>query len=120
MKGIVTLHELPHEWQAEAARLRGRYGLEEMAKLCEALAGELSEALRDRAEEELTLDQAVAESGYSKRRLRQLVAEGSVPNAGRKGAPRIRRADLPRKARKTGTNGFDAAAHARDILGGAR
>ena len=116
----MTLHELAHEWQAEAARLRTRYGLEEMAKLCEAHAGELSEALRDAAEEALTLGQASAESGYSKRRLRELVAEGSVANAGRKGAPRIRRADLPRKSSKTGAHSFDVAAHAADIMGGAQ
>ena len=67
-------------------------------------------------QEILTLQEAAAESGYSKRRLREFVHEGSVPNVGRKGAPRIRRGDLPRKA-KAPSNGFDAGAEASSILG---
>lgn len=49
-------------------------------------------------DELLTLAVAAAESGYSVDHLQRLVAEGEIPNAGQKGKPRIRRADLPRKA----------------------
>ena len=55
--------------------------------------------------------QASAESGYSESRLRHLVAAGELQNAGKKGAPRIRRSDLPKKA--AGVNVFDATAAAR-------
>jgi hypothetical protein len=37
-------------------------------------------------------------SGYSADYLGRMLRSGSIPNAGRPHAPRIRRADLPRKA----------------------
>ena len=70
-------------------------------------------------DEELTLADSAIASGYSKRRLSELIADGTIPNVGRKGAPRIRRADLPRKA-KAPSNGFDAGAEASSILGARR
>ena len=109
---------LADQWEADAKKLR-EYGQESAANVAELHAHQLREALRAAGDEALTLAESAAESGYSKRRLRELVAQGSVPNAGRKGAPRIRRADLPRKAKST-ANGFDAGAEARAIIGAAR
>ena len=109
---------LADKWEADATKLR-EYGQESAARVAELHAHQLREALRAAADESLTLAEAAAESGYSKRRLRELVSEGSVPNAGRKGAPRIRRGDLPRKAKAT-ANGFDAGAEARSIMGAGR
>ena len=106
---------LADQWEADAEKLR-EYGQESAAKVAELHAHQLREALRAASDESLTLAEAAVESGYSKRRLSELVSEGSVPNAGRKGAPRIRRGDLPRKARAT-SNGFDADAEARTIMG---
>ncbi len=72
--------------------------------------------MRDGQDELLTLAQAASESGYSERRLREMIDEDSLPNAGRKGAPRIRRADLPRKpGAKAGD--FDATAEAARLVG---
>jgi len=79
-------------------------------------AQELEASLRDELGELLTLDQAVSESGYSLDHLRHLVADGTIPNAGRKGAPRIRRADLPRRARKAAEGGYDPSADAIALL----
>ena len=45
-----------------------------------------------------SVEQAVAESGYSYSTLQQKVAAGAIPNVGDKGRPRVRRRDLPRKA----------------------
>ncbi|MDE2782551.1 MAG: hypothetical protein OXK77_06320, partial [Gemmatimonadota bacterium] len=42
--------------------------------------------------------EAARESGYSADHLGRLVRDGRIPNAGRPGAPRIARTDLPRKA----------------------
>ena len=111
----MTLRDLAHEWKAEAERLRSRYGLEEMARLCEAHLAELLETVTESEDQALTLDDAARESGYSKRRLRELVSAGEVPNAGEKGRPRIRRADLPRRVSRT--DRFDAAAHAAEVIG---
>jgi hypothetical protein len=62
----------------------------------------------------LNLEAASRESGLSVNRLRHKVSDGEIPNAGRKGAPLIRRRDLPRKRRGGGT-AFDAEAIADDI-----
>ena len=105
---------LADQWEADAEKLR-EYDQESAAKVAELHASQLREALRAAGDESLTLAEAAAESGYSKRRLREFVHQGSVPNAGRKGAPRIRRGDLPRKA-KAASNGFDAGAEARAIM----
>ena len=78
---------------------------------------ELEEAVRQAEDETLTLDQASVESGYSKRRLRELVASGEICNAGKKGAPRIRRVDLPRKSASNGLGGYDVAADADRLAG---
>ena len=45
----------------------------------------------------MTLAQAAVASGYSADHLGREVREGRIPNAGRPHAPRIRRANLPRK-----------------------
>lgn len=59
-------------------------------------------ALRAVEEEELTVREACARSGYSERTLREMVAAGKLENVGRKGAPRFRRGDLPSKPRGKG------------------
>ena len=109
--------DLPAFWRSRADEIE-RYA-PPVAEAFRVAAGELMAALHEAANTELTLDEAAAESGYSKRTLRQFVSGGSIPNAGRKGAPRIRRGDLPRKA-NVACNGFDAGAEARSILGARR
>jgi hypothetical protein len=72
-----------------------------------------------RAEQDavLTLAQASAESGYRVDSLRHKLADGTLPNAGRKGSPRIRRADLPRKATApvVALGGYDPDADALEL-----
>lgn len=104
--------ELPSGWRTRAVELEPYSA--SAAEAFRTAAVELDEALREAADAELTLDEAASESGYSKRRLREMVAAGGLPNAGRKGAPRIRRGDLPRKPRSN--DGFDAAAEARRLV----
>lgn len=88
---------LAEAWRQEGERLRERYEALGLAKLCDTHAAELEEAIGRRLDEELTLTQAAAESGYSKPHLRRLIRDREIPNAGRKGRPRIRRGDLPLK-----------------------
>ena len=110
----------PHlsaEWRARADALQP-FAPAAAAAFRQA-AAELEEALRDAANEALPLADAARESGYSERRLRELMASGDLPNAGKKGRPRIRRADLPRKhrrARAAAGAGYDAADDARAVL----
>lgn len=83
-------------------------------------ADELEDALAEAADEELTLQEAKALGGYAPRSLRQMIADGKLKNVGRKGAPRIRRADVPRKAGGKGSaqSGWAAEDHVAEIVGG--
>ncbi len=56
-----------------------------------------STRLKDDQDETLTLVEAALESSYSTEHLRKMVASGTIPNAGGKGRPRIRRGDVPFK-----------------------
>lgn len=112
-----AVERLAETWREDAGRLR-TYGDARGAELMETLAGQLKAALEEARAEVLTLAQAAQESGYSERRLRELVAEGKVLNVGEKGRPRFRRGDLPLKpGREAQDAGYDAAADARAILG---
>lgn len=97
-----SFFQLADAWREEAERLRQRYGARRLAHLSEVHARELEQLAKAGLDEELTLAEAADLSGYSKSHLRHLVSEGEIPNAGRKGRPRIRRADLPRKDRRAG------------------
>lgn len=68
--------------------------------------GEYFKALKAMADEELTLQESVEESGYSYSTLQRKVASGEIPNAGTKGAPRIKRKHLPRKAGEHGRRSY--------------
>lgn len=112
---MTSLLELAERWKADAMFLR-EHGAGEAAATAERHARELEEAIQAAEDEALTLSEAATESGYSKRRLRELVADETIPNAGRRHAPRIRRGDLPRKA-GLGDDGFDPLAEAQELLG---
>jgi hypothetical protein len=83
-------------------------------------ADELQRALRAAEADILTVPEAARESGYSADRLKELIREGKIPNAGRKHAPRIRRGDLPRKPRaqpvESSTGGASLACIERDFI----
>ena len=110
----MALSELANRWRTEA-ELLARYGDDRGAHACRMHADELERAVREAEAEELTLAQAAAESGYSPDRLRHMVSGGVIPNAGEKGAPRIRRGDLPKKRART-PDSFDAHDVARRIM----
>ena len=112
-----ALLKLVSRWREEADLLRG-YGAEEAAAAAEKHAREVVEAVKQAEDEELTLAESEIASGYSKRRLSELIADGTIPNVGAKGRPRLRRGDLPirRKAKKA--DSFDASTEAQSILGG--
>jgi hypothetical protein len=112
----MTPANLAAAWRDRAEQLRRWAGAEGAAVAWEAAAAELDAAVREAAETPLTLAEGAAESGYSERRLRELVADGAIPNAGRKHAPRIRRADLPRRPNRAAPTDYDAAADAARLL----
>ena len=84
--------------RAERDRL-GRIGaLVDPGLLIADILAEVEALLTAEEDETLSLTRAARESGYSAGHLGRLVRDGTIPNAGRRHAPRIRRADLPRKA----------------------
>ena len=95
--GRASVKGLPASWRKQAKALR-RYGSEPPAVALERCATELEATLVERDETTLSLVEAARESGYSADHLGRLVRDGKIPNAGRPGAPRIARVDLPRKA----------------------
>jgi hypothetical protein len=68
------------------------------AKLLDSVLADLDAVFASEATETLTLREAARESGYSEDHLARLVRSGVIPNAGRPRAPRVQRADVPRKA----------------------
>jgi hypothetical protein len=91
-----SIGDLPAEWRERADYLR-EYGDTNSAKLWELAAVELERAWTTFGEDTLSLADAARECGYTPGHLGALVKRGLIPNAGRTGAPRIRRCDLPVK-----------------------
>lgn len=92
-----AMEALAGQWREQAASLR-RYGASQCADALTQAAAELNGALAEHDAQMLTLPQAAEASGYSTDHLGRLIREGKLHNAGREHAPRIRLADLPRKA----------------------
>lgn len=111
----MTVDGLPAAWRARAEELE-RFA-PAAAEAFRAAADELEGALRERAGERLTLSEAAEVSGYSKRRLRELVGEGKLANVGAKGRPRFLRGDLPRKAGAAPATDYDLEADAEELVG---
>lgn len=98
------LVELADRWRDEAEMLRS-YAAEPLATACEKHADELEAALGVVRLEAVTLDEAHEIGGYSYSHLQHLVADGTIPNVGSGGKPRIRRQDVPVKPGHGAGNG---------------
>ena len=92
------------EKRRSAADLLRRYGDEQGAIVCELHAGDLEAAWREWELEELTLDKAAQESGYTRSALEKMIQRGGLKNAGEPGRPRVRRRDCPKRAAKSDGN----------------
>jgi hypothetical protein len=85
---------LPAHWRERAAELE-RFAPAASQAFRDA-ADQLDEALEG-AEGSVTLREASRCGGYSIDALQRMVAAGRIENAGRKGRPRIRVRDVPKK-----------------------
>lgn len=81
--------------RAKAAELRDDFGDDARARTLEWAACQIEDAIRDSEDALLTLAEAALRSGYSPDHIARLIREGKIPNAGRRGAPRVRAGDLP-------------------------
>ena len=109
------------EIRTKAAELRDSFGDDARARSLEWAASLMESAVREHADERLTLAQAALRSGYSAEHLARLVREGRLANAGRRGSPRIRAGDLPvrppRGIAAARPRAYDPVADARAIAG---
>ena len=96
---------LVERWRREAEGLR-RWAAEAQAQTLEECARQLAAALDAERYEALTLDEAAKESNYSYSAIQKMVAQGELENVGKKGSPRVRRGDLPRKAQSPPSSGL--------------
>ncbi len=94
MKGLAALAA---RWREKDAPFLREHGDEQGAVISLLHAVQLEEALHEHESELLSIAEASEESGYSQSYLYHAVRDGTLPNAGRRGAPRIRRADLPKR-----------------------
>ncbi len=94
----LLISRLTSRWRAEADVLHRR-GADEQAFVLKSCAVELEHEGRLFSIEALTLEQAAESSGFSYSALQKMVRDGTIPNVGKKGAPRVRRGDLPKKPR---------------------
>ena len=74
---------------------------ESVAIAYEKCANRIEQAFNEEDNVLLNLQQASEESGYSADHIGRLIREKKLPNAGRQGAPRIARRDLPIKLNST-------------------
>ena len=90
------------------------------AKVIVEFLADLATEDREEADQLLTLTRAAQLSGYSAEHLARCIRTGKILNAGGKNRPRIRRADLPKKPKKSLELGAEKAynvdADARSIL----
>ena len=98
------LEALPGQWREEADLLRRR-GAAPLAICMESMAVDLESRIRQWLEQDLSIQEAAEESGYSEDHLRRLVRNEVLPDnrpPGSEGEIRIRRCDLPRKPKRNG------------------
>lgn len=92
-----TVHNLLSRWELHANTLRS-FGASGQAEAVQRCMMELQDALKAQDDELLSLQQAAQICGYTADHLGRLVRQGLLQNLGRRRAPRVRQADLPRKA----------------------
>lgn len=101
-----TLTDLAKAFRREAIVLRA-WGAAGQAAAAEYAASRVDTAFRLWESELLSVSDAALESGYSETHLRRMVTESRIENQGSRGAPRIRRADLPKKPTPRRTDEVD-------------
>ncbi len=106
--------ELAPAWRARAEQLRPYAAA--AARAFEEAASELETALAAAENDALNLTEASRESGYSADYLGRLIRAGKIPNVGREHAPRIRRANLPKKASASASGGASFGVISRDAM----
>lgn len=93
----MTPTEFLVKWTTEADAMQRRGVMVNGAGLLAEVLADFKTVQATQTEAVLSLPEAASRSGYSVEHLGRLIRESRLPNAGRRGAPRIRVTDLPRK-----------------------
>ena len=115
----MTLADLRRLWEQRRTDGERLGALVPLALVATEVLSSLRE-LQTADDDVLSIGEAALLSGYSPDHLRKEIAAERIPNAGRKGKPAIRRADVPRKPGHTvtlpsGTNGDQLSARRRIV-----
>lgn len=97
--------ELLRSWGADSAASAARH----TAELLET-------AWKDWLEQELTIDQAAAETGLQPETVRKKIARGEWPNAGQKYRPRVKRRETLRASVGSRHQGGGSSRDAMDLI----
>ncbi len=111
--------EFTAKWATEADAMQRRGATVNGAGVLAEVLADFKAMQASQAEALLSLSEAASRSGYSAEHLGRLIREHRLPNSGRKGAPRIRAADLPRKPPglvQSGPRAYNPGADARTLL----
>ena len=121
MKNPTHISEIIERWHARQTEWSRLHVQVDGAALAGEIVADLEKIAESDGSDALTLNAASELSGYSTDHLSRMLREGTIPNAGRKGVPRIRRADLPNRPKSVlaSRHGqpYDAATDARLSLG---
>jgi len=93
------LNEILEKWHNRKAEYSRLHAHVDAAALVAEVIEDLTAAARAEESTTLTIAQAAAKSGYSAEHIRRLIAKGHIPNAGRKGAPRVPSAAVRKRRR---------------------
>jgi hypothetical protein len=104
----------------KAKEFRDVFGDDARARALEWAAFEIESAMQDGSEELLCLTDAATISGYTADHLARLVRTGKLVDrrGTRDKSPRVRRGDIPIKARRTHISGADVRDLASRLFGG--
>ncbi len=107
--------ELESRWAARRDELRRLSALVDGATLLDEVLVDLDHAAA--AEPLMSLTAAAPLTGYTADHLSRLIRNGSLTNYGKKGSPRVKLSDCPKKAKlATGMrHSYDANADARSL-----
>lgn len=109
--------DLITRWTARRAELAKLHALVEGSLLVDEILSDLEQLAASSDEEGLTLSQASGRCGYTADSLSRLIRQGKLTNIGRRGAPRVRASELPKrpavKLAGNSAHGYDAETDAR-------
>jgi hypothetical protein len=105
--------------RADVAILR-HYGAELSARAAENVLTRVESALHAEAEELLSIGEAALRTGRSRDTIERAIRQRRLPNAGRRGKPKVRAGDLSifrrRSIAPSEMHAYDVAADVRDLL----